>query len=266
MSFEMPAIPVRLCSRCGAEGATNLPGTIASSEQLCPECVEDWKVEEAERKQQASDEREARRVREGLKDLSLRFPRMADWSFDTYPADARGRAAVKRAMSWIYPEDDSTVNAGYTNNLLIVGPVGSGKTGLAWSVMRHLFIDDYSTVDFVNVRQLLADIRRSFGDHDAPDPLAGLATVQILVLDDLGAERPTDWALETVATLIEDRYQRDLDAQTIVTSNYTPSQLADRLGRDDPVIGQRIVSRLVESCTQIRLEGADRRVNQKKAA
>jgi DNA replication protein DnaC len=79
----------------------------------------------------------------------------------------------------------------------------------------------------------------------------------VLVLDDLGAERPTDWALEQIAYIVESRHA--VDALTIVTTNYAPSQLAERLGRDDPVIGQRIVSRLLEGATKIELKRADLR-------
>jgi len=83
------------------------------------------------------------------------------------------------------------------------------------------------------------------------------------VLDDIGAERCTDWARETLATLIEDRYTRELF--TVFTSNYSPSRLAVRLGHDDPILGQRIDSRIVESCVQVGLDGPDRRLRSEAA-
>lgn len=78
------------------------------------------------------------------------------------------------------------------------------------------------------------------------------------MLDDLGAERPTEWALETIAYIVETRHTES--GLTIVTTNYSPSQLAERLGRDGLVIGQRIVSRLLEGATRIKLERADLRL------
>ena len=84
------------------------------------------------------------------------------------------------------------------------------------------------------------------------------------MVDDIGAERCTDWARETLATLIEDRYTRKL--LTILTSNYSPSGLAARLGHDDPIIGQRIVSRIVESCAQVNVDGRDHRLARTKEA
>jgi DNA replication protein DnaC len=226
--------------------------------ELCPECVEDWKREEAERVQAIRQEQRDRKIQANYQRVSERYPRMWDWSFDSYPDDAAGKAAAETANRWL----GGFVNCD-TLNLLIYGPVGTGKTGLAWATMLAYLEDSGPEVDFVNVRQLLADARRSFSDPNAADPLEGLATVDLLVLDDLGAERATDWALETVATLIEERYQRQLG--TIVTANYSPSELVARLGHQDPIIGQRIVSRLVEDCVQIQLKGADRRIAKKAA-
>ena len=78
----------------------------------------------------------------------------------------------------------------------------------------------------------------------------------MLALDDLGAERPTDFARDELATLVEHRYMQGLP--TIVTS-YPPSKLAARLGHDDPEVGQRLVSRLTDDAVQIRFIGPDRR-------
>ena len=119
---------------------------------------------------------------------------------------------------------------------------------------RHPF----NQVRFANVRQLLAQIRRSFSAGAAHDPTEELIAADLLVLDDLGAERRTDWALETLATLVEERYVAE--RVTIVTSNYRPSELARLLGQDDPVIGQRIVSRLIEDAVLIHLDRPDLRL------
>jgi DNA replication protein DnaC len=161
------------------------------------------------------------------KALSLRlakfregFFRMSHWTIDTFPADDEvGRAAKAAALEW-HTELSADCN------LYIYGGVGSGKSGLAWGLARLQVEDDpWDETRFVNVRQLLARIRRSFGDTEAHDPLDEFAKeVWTLVLDDLGAERVTDWTREWLATLIEERYVNE--RKTIVTSNYSPSQLA----------------------------------------
>jgi DNA replication protein DnaC len=256
-AFEIPPPPPppppKPCSECGGE-AEGTYGTLP----VCNGCGSRLDEERKERERASRREQRERKIRDNYDRLTDRYPRMYGWSFESYPDDDAGKAAAENANQWLgdYQNGDSL-------NLLIYGPVGVGKTGLAWATMRDLLEDDGSAVDFVNVRQLLAAVRRSFSNPDAPDPLEGLATVNLLVLDDLGAERATDWALETVATLIEDRYQRYVG--TIVTANYSPSGLVARLGHQDPIIGQRIVSRLVEECAQIQLKGADRRLAKKAA-
>jgi DNA replication protein DnaC len=79
----------------------------------------------------------------------------------------------------------------------------------------------------------------------------------LIVLDDVGAERPTEFALETLALIVEHNHVRG--TPMIVTTNYSPSALAQRLGQDDPVLGQRIVSRLIEGALRIKLDRADLR-------
>ena len=79
-----------------------------------------------------------------------------------------------------------------------------------------------------------------------------------MVLDDLGAERTTPFALDTISLIVSDLHVAR--APLIVTTNYEPPELADRLGRDDPVIGQRIVSRLVDGASIVELRRADLRM------
>jgi DNA replication protein DnaC len=183
--------------------------------------------------------------------------RMRGWTLDTFPADDLvGRRALRAAREWLDEYHES--------NLLLYGPVGSGKTGLAWSLLIALLQRSPAhEVRFVNVRQLLAGVRRTFdrrspADDEQPvDLVEDAINAGYLVLDDVGAERATDWAREKLAEIVERRYVAM--AQTIVTSNYPPSALARRLGHDDPVIGLRIVSRLTDGATQIRLDRPDLR-------
>lgn len=184
--------------------------------------------------------------------------KMHGWDITTFPADdPAGSAAKAAAMDWFEGSDTAT-------NLFIHGGVGTGKSGLVWSLARRKVESDlFNDTQFVNVRQLLARIRRSFGNPEAKDPIDELIDCYWLVLDDLGAERVTDWTREWLATLIEGRYINEYP--TIVTSNYSPSQLARRLGHDDPIVGKRIVSRLVESAEIIKLDRADLRLRKEAA-
>ena len=92
-----------------------------------------------------------------------------DWTFDTYPTDEFTAKPVEQMRTWLDDLKEQWLN------VLIHGPVGTGKTGLAWCVM-HAYLAEhwYEDVDFVNVRDLLAAARRSYSDPDAMDPLHGL--------------------------------------------------------------------------------------------
>lgn len=155
----------------------------------------------------------------------------------------------------------SAYRAGERRNLVLDGAVGAGKTGLAWLIVRDLITGEPSVgALFLNFRDLLWEIRASFDSGDAEGSLLArrAQSVSVLALDDLGAERPTPWACEQLATLIDKRYENRLP--TVVTSNYSPAELAKRLGKDDPVIGRRVVSRLTEGATVVRFSNGDRRL------
>jgi DNA replication protein DnaC len=136
--------------------------------------------------------------------------------------------------------------------LFIHGGVGSGKTHFAAAVVyAYLRIENYDQVLFATMPDLLDRIRATYNGGERDDILERALTVPVLVLDDLGTEKVTDWVLEKIYQIVNHRYN-DM-ALTICTSNYAPSMLAKR-------IGERAVSRLLEMCRVVKLEGADRRV------
>ena len=190
--------------------------------------------------------------------LSAQGPKRArGWTLDTYPAaDVEGRRALRAARQWIEGE-------GWLRHprLYIWGPNGSGKTGLAYSIARKwISDDDVRRAEFENVTALLERQRVRFarGESTALGHLTRATPHTLIVLDDLGNERHTEWAVDTIA-LIVDHLHAD-DVLLIVTSNYAPSELAERLGRHNPIAGARIVSRLREDALVIHLDRPDLRM------
>ena len=179
--------------------------------------------------------------------------RMYHWTLASFPADDPiGAAAREQALGWLKHRD---------GNLLIDGPIGSGKTSLGFSCARAVVEDEPETeVRFVNVPLLVGDLLRS---RFRTDPSEDLIDADLLVLDDLGAERVIDATRDVLARIVYARHAAE--RPTIVTSNVTPSELAERLGQDDPLIGQRIVSRLVEDALRIRLDRPDLRLRSSEA-
>lgn len=95
----------------------------------------------------------------------------------------------------------------------------------------------------------LLDLLRPSADP-SPASLRALRDPHLLLLDDLGAERPTDWTAERIYALIHHRWEHD--RPTVVTTNLDPAALRD-------AVGERVYSRLVHDVLAIRLTGADRR-------
>ncbi|MGA8354715.1 MAG: ATP-binding protein [Solirubrobacteraceae bacterium] len=133
----------------------------------------------------------------------------------------------------------------------IMGDVGTGKTALAMMISRAA-LEAGHTVAIYSLPRLLNLIRESIEQEEGVVGfLDRLSTVDLLHVDDVGAENRTDWALEQLYSIVNTRYE---DSRSIVvTTNLDPSELGEQ-------IGQRTVSRLVEMCGDpLPLFGQDRR-------
>ena len=136
--------------------------------------------------------------------------------------------------------------------LWFYGTVGTGKTTLAMLVSRAA-LDAGHSVAIYSLPRLLAEIRATFEDDSEGsyvDFLDRLAAVDLLHVDDVGAERTSDWVLEQLYAIVNARYEDE--RSVMITTN---------LERDDLVeqIRERTVSRLEEMCTLVPLYGEDAR-------
>lgn len=143
--------------------------------------------------------------------------------------------------------------------LLFAGPVGVGKTHLAVSILRGLAEKGMPGL-FCEYGSLLKEIQDSYNPVSRTSKLSVLAPVyeaEVLVLDELGASKPTEWVLDTMTHIVGRRYN---DKQlTIFTTNYTderPSPAGDTL---QDRVGARLRSRLYEMCSTVLIDGEDYR-------
>ena len=150
-------------------------------------------------------------------------------------------------------------------SLYIAGPIGTGKTMLA-SCLACDLIRKGHTVRWSNVGDLLRTLRATFNDRSRNEEqvIDEFSRVPILVLDDLGKERPTEWAAEQLFALFNHRY--DYNRPTIVTTNYSGADLVKRLtprpdpsGYADDTTAQAIVDRLRGTAQTIILDGTSKR-------
>lgn len=143
--------------------------------------------------------------------------------------------------------------------LLFIGPVGVGKTHLAVSILKGLSERGFNCL-FYEFGYLLKEIQDSFNPNTRTSELGVLAPVlnaEVLVLDELGASKPTDWVRDTMAHIINTRYNEQ--KSTIFTTNYSDDRINDREETLEDRIGVRLRSRLFEMCKSIEMKGKDYR-------
>jgi DNA replication protein DnaC len=133
------------------------------------------------------------------------------------------------------------------------GDVGTGKTSLAMLVSKAA-LDAGRSVAIYSMPRLLADIKETYEDRSERSYMQlfdRLCSVDLLHIDDLGAEKRTEWVLEQLYAIVNERWQEQ--KSMIVTTNLLdPEELRAQ-------IGARTVSRVTEMCIQIPIMGRDRR-------
>jgi DNA replication protein DnaC len=160
-------------------------------------------------------------------------------SFERPPVTLMNEIVVRRVREYC-ASIDSNLDAG--RGLWLSGSSGTGKTTLAMLVSR-MTLEAGRSVAIYSLPKLLARIRRTYeaeaGEQSYSDLFERLATVDLLHVDDLGAENRTEWVLEQLYALVNERYeaQRSL----VVTTNLDEDELEKQ-------IGERVVSRLVDIC------------------
>jgi DNA replication protein DnaC len=174
-----------------------------------------------------------------------------------------------------YPLDEN-------QGLLITGDIGVGKTHLAVGIIKELILQKGASCLFYDYRELLKQIQNSYNASVQATEMSILQPVfeaEVLVLDELGAVKPTEWVWDTVSHILNTRYN-DRRA-TIITTNYpdgpaagarkaaSGSEAARYAARDETLgdrIGERMRSRLHEMCRMIEMHGEDFRMKVRSAS
>ncbi len=229
----------------------------------CTKAVEFWKRWDAKqdemRKAQAiAEEQEQKRQkiaailgRSGIK------KRYLSRSFENFIVNDVNRKAYEIAKSYV---DNWQENKDKGEGLYFEGTCGTGKTHLAVAIAMKLINQGVPVICKTSI-DLLASIKQSY-EHDSTvneeDVIEAYNTVDLLVIDDLGKERATEWSVPILYRIINDRYENMLP--TVITTNYNTDDLIDKLNAsNDNEKAEAIISRFKGSASCVTMAWEDYR-------
>jgi DNA replication protein DnaC len=230
------------CKKCRGTGWILVSDGELERASMCPDC--------------------RRRSRSSRRRRSAAIPpRYAEQVFESFSFfrddDSLKRKALERAIHFAnsYPN--------VKRGLLFVGPCGVGKTHLSVSILNAILARHDTSARFVDETDLLRNLQYSYGpDSQATEEnlLRPLRHSELLVWDDLGTGRPTEWVRETIHTIINYRYTNE--RLTIFSSNLKlpDNPREESLAREPTLsdrIGERLYSRILEMCEIVKIRGKD---------
>jgi DNA replication protein DnaC len=235
-------------------------GTEHGTERICPLGVCDgsgW-ILGPEDVARACDCREERLRRARTRGIASVIPaKYRGVSFDRPPVTEIEPMVVRVVRSYV---EDLDANLDGGKGLWLMGDTGTGKTTLAMLISKQVLASGRA-VAIYSLPKLLARIRRTYDAEPGQDSYLALfeqlTSVDLLHIDDLGAEKRSDWVLEQLYALINERYETQ--RSMLITTNLPHEALEEQ-------IGARTVSRLSQICDQVRLSGDDRRYGKGEAA
>lgn len=231
-----------VCGSCGGRKQVYVPLLERKVRCLC-KCEAGWRnQQEAEEKKRRAEE-ERRAVFAPVKVLNIQPNRLKQAYFANYAVNANNEKAFMIARRYV---NEFKYNS---RGLMIFGTVGTGKSYLASCIANELEKKGvlYCFTSMIKI------ISKSFDEEEAIDLLA---TINLLIIDDLGAERKSEYALERVYDVIDSRYNSN--RPIIVTSNMTPREMLNT----DNITLKRIYDRLFEQCDFVEINGESYRMQE----
>lgn len=245
------------CPLCGGSGWKTIPDPARPGREVATRCDCQLRLMSARLLQQSR--------------IPKRYQHCDFESFEHLGSFASLHKALLAAQGFVeqYPLEKT--------GLLLIGPIGVGKTHLAVSIMKHLMASKATRCLFYDYRELLKEIQNSYNASVQATEMEVLQPVfdaEVLVLDELGAVKPSEWVWDTVSHILNTRYNEE--KTTIITTNFRNLPpgggeteragnygAAARSNREETLgdrIGERMRSRLHEMCRIVQVEGEDFRL------
>lgn len=228
------------CSKCRTprQAKAELSGRLLTVPVMCKCMSEARAKEDAERKERERLEHVARLRSAGLRDTALR-----EYTFEN---DNGYNPELKKAREYVAQWDKMK---SMSMGLLIWGNVGTGKTFAAGCIANAL-IDKCVPVLMTNFSRILNSLTGMFSE-DRNEFIDGFNKYELLIIDDLGIERNSEFALEQVYNIVDSRYRSK--KPLIVTTNLT----LDELKHPPELARRRIYNRILERCIPLRINNGN---------
>ena len=232
-----------MCGKCHTQKECVLTKSDGTTHTV--RCACDCSVEQNKRENEEKRKRDRMQYLDSMRRTGFPDAEMREWTFaKSDHTDQRNETIARKYVA----NFDAMRKQG--TGLLLCGQVGTGKSFLAAAIAYEL-ISQGTPCLMTNFSRIISRISEKFGGDQKY--LDNLNRFDLLIIDDLGAERDSDFTWEKVMNVIDARYRAGLPI--IITTNLGPKDFADR----GDIRRQRVFSRLREMCILLEVKGADRR-------
>lgn len=233
----------------------------------CKDAVKYWERFDKERQELLEQEERLNYIREYNRKVDRLFSQskigyaMRNKTFDNFIVNPNTAEIIKNIKE--YTKNITIGNE--KRGLIIIGKNGVGKTHIACSIANEL-IKCQIPVIYGTLINLLSEIKHSYDEESQFSEMQYIkmySTINMLIIDDLGKEKPSAWAMEKLFTIINNRYESGLPI--IITTNYNQETLLERISESGEIeTAKSIISRLYEMCIGVNIVDEDHRIKRKK--
>ena len=235
----------------------------------CKDAQKYWNEYDMKKLQMLEEEKKLRMMQEFANKVdkiiknSKMSKRNLNYKFENFEVNSNNKKVYQSLKEY----SEKLANSVERKGLILVGNNGVGKTNLACSIANEL-IKNGIPIIYGTLINLLAELKNTYDvDNNISEMeiIKLYEKVDLLIIDDLGKEKPSEWGLEKLFTIINSRYESNLPV--LITTNYDQNSLINRLSINGEIeTAKSIISRLYEMCYLVKIEDRDHRIKNKKVS